>query len=184
MLDDIRKKLDDIIQTERKGIQEKLDAAMQKSAGDTQELDQEMREKLLRNLEERASQNINKLDDLPKDTGGRIKELSQYDFMDGEARHQFQELMDMLKRNAMSSFAKEMTQRLKSMDANSLAAMRHFIEAINQMLEARRRGEEPNFQGFMDQFGEFFGPDKPKNLDELIERLQNQIAQAQSLMER
>jgi uncharacterized protein with von Willebrand factor type A (vWA) domain len=183
MLDDIRKKLDDIIQTERKGIQEKLDAAMQKSAGDTQELDQEMREKLLRNLEERASQNINKLDDLPKDTGGRIKELSQYDFMDGEARHQFQELMDMLKRNAMSSFAKEMTQRLKSMDANSLAAMRHFIEAINQMLEARRRGEEPNFQGFMDQFGEFFGPDKPKNLDELIERLQNQIAQAQSLME-
>ena len=35
----------------------------------------------------------------------------------------------------------------------------------------------------MEQFGDFFGPDPPKNLDELIERLQGQIAQAQSLME-
>jgi uncharacterized protein with von Willebrand factor type A (vWA) domain len=183
MLDDIRQRLDDIIRTERKGIQERLDAARQKSAEGTEELNQEMREKLLKNLEERASQNLEKLDELPPDTGGRIKELSQYDFMDGEARRQFQELMDMLKRNAMSSFAREMTQRLKNMDANSLAAMRHFIEAINQMLEARRRGEEPDFQGFMEQFGDFFGPNKPRDLDELIERLQNQIAQAQSLME-
>jgi uncharacterized protein with von Willebrand factor type A (vWA) domain len=183
MMDDIRKKLEEIVQTERKGIQERLDAARQKSAESSQELNQEMREKLLKNLEERASQNIDKLDDLPSDVGGRIKELSQYDFMDDEARQQFQELMDMLKRNAMSSFAREMTQRLKNMDANSLAAMRHFIEAINQMLEARRRGEEPDFQGFMEQFGDFFGPNPPKNLDELVERLQNQIAQAQSLME-
>jgi uncharacterized protein with von Willebrand factor type A (vWA) domain len=183
MLDDIRKKLEEIVRTERKGIQERLDAARQKSAESGQELDQEMREKLLKNLEERASQNVNQLDDLPSDVGGQIKELSQYDFMDDEARHQFQELMDMLKRNAMSSFAREMTQRLKNMDANSLAAMRHFIEAINQMLEAWRRGEEPDFQGFMEQFGDFFGANPPKNLDELIERLQSQIAQAQSLME-
>jgi uncharacterized protein with von Willebrand factor type A (vWA) domain len=103
--------------------------------------------------------------------------------MDGEARRQFQELMDMLKRSAMSSFAREMTQRLKNMDANSLAAMRHFMEAINQMLEARRRGEEPDFEGFMKEFGDFFGDNPPKNLDELIERLQQQIAQAAALME-
>jgi uncharacterized protein with von Willebrand factor type A (vWA) domain len=183
LLDDIRKRLDDIIQTERKGIQQRLDKAGQKSSDSGQELDQEMREKLLKNLKERASQNMDKLDNLPSDTGGRIKELSQYDFMDEEARRQFQELMDMLKRNAMSSFAREMTQRLQNMDADSLAAMRHFIEAINQMLEARRKGEEPDFQSFMEQFGDFFGDNPPKNLDELIERLQNQIAQAQALME-
>jgi uncharacterized protein with von Willebrand factor type A (vWA) domain len=183
VLDGIRKKVDDIIRTERQGIQHRLDEARQKAAGGSQELDSEMQEKLLKNLEERASRNLEKLEALPADVGGRVKELSQYDFMDGEARRQFQELMDMLKRSAMSSFAREMTQRLQSMDANSLAAMRHFIEAINQMLEARRRGEEPDFQGFMEQFGDFFGPNPPKNLDELIERLQNQIAQAESLME-
>ena len=183
VMDDIRKRLGEIIEKEKQGIQDRLESARQKSAKGSQELNEGVREKLLKNLEERASQNMEKLESLPTDTGGRIKELSQYDFMDEEARRQFQELMDMLKRNAMSSFAREMTQRLQNMDAGSLAAMRHFIEAINQMLEARRRGEEPDFQSFMDEFGDFFGPNPPKNLDELIEHLQNQIAQAQSLME-
>jgi uncharacterized protein with von Willebrand factor type A (vWA) domain len=183
MMEDIRKKLDDIIKTERDGILHRLDEARKKAADGSQDLNKEMQDKLLKNLEERASQNMEKLEVLPEDVGGRIKDLNQYDFMDGEARRQFQELMDMLKRNAMSSFAKDMTQRLKNMDANSLAAMRHFMEAINQMLEARRRGEEPDFEGFMKQFGDFFGPDPPKNLDELIERLQQQFAQAQALME-
>jgi uncharacterized protein with von Willebrand factor type A (vWA) domain len=183
MMEDIRKRLEDIINTERQGIQRRLDEARKKAADGSRDLNPEVQERLLRNLEERASQNMEKLEVLPEDVGGRIKELTQYDFMDGEARRQFQELMDMLKRNAMSSFAKEMTQKLKNMDANSLAAMRHFMEAINQMLEARRHGEEPDFEGFMKQFGDFFGPDPPKNLDELIERLQQQIAQAQALME-
>jgi uncharacterized protein with von Willebrand factor type A (vWA) domain len=183
MMDDIRKRVEEIVKMERDGIQHRLDEARQKASTGSQDLNPEMQEKLLKNLEDRANQNLEKLEALPEDVGGRIKDLSQYDFMDGEARRQFQELMDMLKRNAMSSFAKEMTQRLQNMDANSLAAMRHFIEAINQMLEARRRGEEPDFQSFMQQFGDFFGPNPPKNLDELIERLQNQIAQAQSLME-
>jgi uncharacterized protein with von Willebrand factor type A (vWA) domain len=183
MMEDIRKRLDDIIGTERRGIQHRLDEARQKAAGGSQDIDPSTRDKLLKNLENRASQNMEKLATLPDDVGGRIKDLSQYDFMDGEAGRQFQELMDMLKRSAMSSFAKEMTQRLKSIDADSLAAMRHFMEAINQMLEARRRGEEPDFAGFMKEFGRFFGNNPPKNLDELIERLQQQMAQAQALME-
>ncbi len=183
MMEDIRKRLEEIIQTERQGIQHRLDEARQKAASGSQDITPEMQEKLLKNMQERASENLEKLEALPDDVGGRIKDLSQYDFMDQEARRQFQELMDMLKRSAMSSFAKEMTQRLQNMDANSLAAMRHFIEAINQMLEARKRGEEPDFQGFMQQFGDFFGPNPPKNLDELIQRLQDQMAQAQALME-
>jgi len=183
MMEDIRKRLEDIIKAEKQGIEHRLDEARKKASDGNQSLDKEMQDKLLKNLEERASQNQEKLEALPKDIGGRIKDLNQYDFMDGEARKQFQELMEMLKRNAMSSYAKEMTQRLQGMDANSLAAMRHFMEAVNQMLEARRRGEEPDFDGFMKQFGDFFGDNPPKNLDELLERLMQQMAQAQALME-
>ena len=76
-----------------------------------------------------------------------------------------------------------MVQQLKNMDPESLARMRNMIESLNQMMEQRMRGEEPDFDGFMRQFGDFFGDNPPKNLDELIERLQRQIAQAQSLME-
>jgi uncharacterized protein with von Willebrand factor type A (vWA) domain len=183
MMEDIRKRLDEIINTEKKGIEQRLDEARKQASEGKPDIDPEMQKRLLKNLEDRAGQNREKLETLPTDVGGRIKDLNNYDFMDSEARQKFQELMDMLKRNAMSSFAKEMTQRLKNMDADSLAAMRHFMEAINQMLEARKRGEEPDFAGFMKQFGNFFGDNPPKDLDELIERLQQQMAQAQALME-
>ena len=183
MMEDIRKRLDEIINTEKKGIEQRVDEARKQASEGKPDIDPEMQKRLLKNLEDRAEQNREKLEALPGDVGGRIKDLNNYDFMDGEARKQFQELMEMLKRNAMSSFAKDMTQRLKNMDANSLAAMRHFMEAVNQMLEARRRGEEPDFEGFMKQFGDFFGDNPPKDLDELIERLQQQMAQAQALMD-
>jgi len=183
MMEDIRKRLNDIIDMERRGIQQRLDEAGKKAEEGGKDLDPEVRDRLLKNLQDRASQNLEKLEALPEDVGGRIKDLSKYDFLDGEAGRQFQELMDMLKRSTMSSYAKEMTSRLKNMNADSLAAMRHFMEAINQMLEARRRGEEPDFDGFMKEFGEFFGDNPPKDLDELLERLQQQMAQAQALMD-
>jgi uncharacterized protein with von Willebrand factor type A (vWA) domain len=183
MMEDIRKRLDEIIDSEKKGIERRLDEARKKSLEGKQDIDPEMQQRLLKSLEDRAMQHKEKLEILPEDVGGRIKDLSKYEFMDGEAGQKFQELMEMLKRNAMSSFAKDMTQRLKSMNPESLAAMRHFMEAVNQMLEARKRGEEPDFDGFMKQFGQFFGDNPPKNLDELIERLQQQMAQAQALME-
>jgi uncharacterized protein with von Willebrand factor type A (vWA) domain len=183
MMEDIRKRLDEIIQSEQKGIEHQLDEARKKAGEGRQDIDPQMMERLLKNLEDRAGKNKEQLETLPKDVGGRIKDLNKYDFMDGEARRQFQELMEMLKRNAMSSFAKDMTQRLKSMDPKAMAAMRHFMEAINQMLEARKRGEEPDFNAFMKEFGQFFGDNPPKDLDELLERLMQQMAQAQALME-
>jgi uncharacterized protein with von Willebrand factor type A (vWA) domain len=183
VMNEIREKLDNIIKTERQGIKSRLDEARQKADISGGELSEETRQKLLKSVEDRARQGQEKLDGLPPDVGGRIKELSQYDFMDEDARRQFQELIDRLKRNAMSSFAREMTQRLQNMDAETLAAMRHYIEAVNQMLEARKRGEEPDFESFMEQFGGFFGNNPPQDLDELMERLQEQIGQARSLLE-
>src|SRR4030042_1790812 len=183
MMDEIKQKLDQILDTERQGIQKKLDEAEGKTKKGDGELAPDIQERLLKNIQDRAAQNLSKLDELPQDTGGRIKGLTDYDFMDEDARSQFNELLDMLKKRAMEQFGKDMVQRLKSMDADSLARMRNMIESLNQMMEQRMRGEEPDFDRFMQQFGDFFGDNPPRNLDELIERLQRQIAQAQSLME-
>jgi uncharacterized protein with von Willebrand factor type A (vWA) domain len=138
---------------------------------------------MLKRMQDMAAQNLQKLDSLPPDPGGQIKELSNYDFMDDEARQKFQELMDMLKKNAMSSYAKDMMQRMQSIDPQTMARMRHMMEALNQMLEDRLKGKTPDFDKFMREFGDFFGPNPPKDLDELIERMQQQIAQAQSLLD-
>jgi uncharacterized protein with von Willebrand factor type A (vWA) domain len=184
VMKEIREKLDNILKTERQGIERRLEDARQKAKQQgVGPVSQEMRDKLLKTIEDMGAQHLKKLDELPPDTGGQIKELSQYDFMDDDARRQFEELMDMLKKHAMQSYARDLVQSFKNMDPNALAAVRHLVEAINQMLEQRLRGEEPDFQKFMEQFGGFFGPEPPQNLDELVERLQNQIAQAQSLLD-
>ena len=193
VMDEIRQKLDDIVKAERKGIQTRLDDARHRAeearqkageAGEEAEgLGSEMQDKLLKKVEDMAAQNLSKLDELPQDVGGKIKELTEYDFMDADARQQFQELLEMLKRHAMQSYARDLTEKLKDMDPSTLANLRHLVEAINQMLEQRMRGEEPDFEKFMEQFGDYFGPQPPQSLDELMERLQNQMAQAQSLLD-
>jgi uncharacterized protein with von Willebrand factor type A (vWA) domain len=183
IMDDIRQKLDNILKTEREGIQKKVDEARQKAEKGAPDVSPEIGKKLQKRIEDMAAKNREKLDKLPLDVGGRIKELLDYDFMDEQARQQFQELMEMLKQHAMEQYSRDLTQQIKNMDPQMLANMRHLVEAINQMLEQRLRGEEPDFDKFMEEFGDYFGPNPPQNLDELIERMQQQISQAQSLLE-
>jgi uncharacterized protein with von Willebrand factor type A (vWA) domain len=183
VMDEIKERLDKILETERQGIQKKLDKARQQAETGDSELSPEVQERLTKNIEDRAVQNQAKLDELPQDVGGRIKELTDYDFMDEDARNQFKELMDMLKKHAMEQFGKDMVQRLKNMDPNAMANMRNMVEALNQMMEQRMSGEEPDFESFMQQFGNFFGENPPQNLEELVKNLQNQISQGQSLMD-
>ena len=104
MMDDIKQKLDQILETERQGIRKTLDEASEKSRSGNGELTPEMQERLLKNIQDRAAQNLSKLDELPQDTGGRIKGLTDYDFMDEDARSQFNELMDILKKRSVKTW--------------------------------------------------------------------------------
>jgi len=52
---------------------------------------------------------------------------------------------------------------------------------LNQMLEQRERGEEPDFEGFMDRFGDFF-PENPQTLDELLEVMAERMANMQAML--
>jgi uncharacterized protein with von Willebrand factor type A (vWA) domain len=182
IMEDIRKALEDVIKTERSGIQKKLDEIKQKAQQGSGDLPTETVEKIVQAMGEKAAQNLQKLDNLPADVGGQVKELNNYDFMDEEAQRKFQDLINMLKKRAMDTYARELSQNLKNLDPAALAGIKEMLKALNQMLEQRLRGQEPDFDKFMEQFGQYFGPDPPKNLDELMERLQQQIAQAQSLL--
>jgi uncharacterized protein with von Willebrand factor type A (vWA) domain len=182
IMDDIRKALDDVIKTERDGIQKKLDDLKQKAQQGSGDLPPEMVQKLLQSMDEKAIQNRQKLDNLPRDVGGKVKELNKYDFMDEEARRKFQELLDMLKKRTMDSYAKQLSQNLKNLDPSALADMREMLKELNKMLEQRLQGQEPDFDKFMERFGHYFGPDPPKNLDELMERMKENMAQAQALL--
>ncbi len=183
VMKDIQVKLDDVLKTERAGIERRRNEAREKAGSPTNDLPQDVRDRLLKTMEEMAAEHLKQLDGMPKDPGGLVRDLAQYDFMDEDARRQFAELMDMLKKHALQSYARDLVSQFRNMDPAAMAGVRNLLEAINQMLEQRLRGEEPDFAKFMEQFGGFFGPNPPQDLDELIERLQDQIAQARSLLD-
>lgn len=181
VMDDLKERMQDVLDTERQGIDKRLEEAREQleQAGD----DAEHLQAPMKMLEDRADRSNEKLDSLPESLGGAVKELSDYDFMNPEAREKFQELLDMLQQQMMQNFFQNMREQLQNMTPQDMEAMKNMIQALNQMLQDRAMGEDPDFEGFMEQYGEFFDPDRPTSLDELIERLQQQMAAMQSMMD-
>jgi uncharacterized protein with von Willebrand factor type A (vWA) domain len=155
-LDDIRQKLDDVIRTERQGIER------------------------LPNERERAKR-LARLDQLPPDPAGRIRDLQKHDFTEPEARRKFEELLKSLQQQMLKPFVQGMQQALQGLGPEDTKRMREMMRDLNRMLRQRLEGEEPDFQRFMDTWGEQFPG--VESLDELLERMAQQMAQLQSLME-
>lgn len=148
-------------------------------AGMPEGLDPEM----LRNmLEKVASRKLQFLDNLPPDVGGQIKQLTDYDFMDEGARQAFQELLQMLQQQVQQQFFQGMQQAIQNMSPEDLKRMREMVRELNQMLRDRQEGREPDFDAFMQKYGDFFGPGI-NTLDDLIDQMQRQMAQMQALMD-
>jgi uncharacterized protein with von Willebrand factor type A (vWA) domain len=182
VVDDIRKMLDDIVKTEREGIQNKIDEINQRPVTQPAEISPEMQQKLLKSMADQAFRNRQKLDDLPLDIGGRVKSLSQYDFIDESAKRKFQDLMNLLKKRALDTYARELGRTLQNLDPDSIEQIKSMLRALNTMLEEKKRGQKPDFDDFKRRFGHLFGPNPPESLDDLTRRLQDQISQAQSLL--
>ena len=145
--------------------------------------DREQQEALLGLLQQRANRNRERLDDLPESVAGQLRELMEYDFIDPEAQRKFQELLDQLKSQMAQTMSQQMQQQLQSMSPDDLAAAREMMRQLNQMMRDRLDGREPDFDRFMQQWGPMFGPNPPQDFDELLERLQQQLAQMQSMLE-
>jgi uncharacterized protein with von Willebrand factor type A (vWA) domain len=166
----IANQLDEIVDQEREGIDRRLDEA--RSTGDKR------REELLEDL---ARERREQLDQLPPDLAGRVSDLQQYDWMDDAARQRFEQLMDQLRQQLLDSMFNQLSQGMSQMSPEQLQRMKDMMAELNQMLEQRERGEEPDFEGFMDRYGDFF-PGNPQSLDELLEQMARSMAQMQQML--
>ena len=182
VLDDLKERLDDIINTERQGIQNRLDQARQQ-ADTAPEPERPQQQALYNLLEQRANRNLEKLDHLPEGVGSQLKELMEYDFIDPDAQRKFQELLDLLKSQMAQNISQQMQQAIQNMSPDDMAAAREMMRDLNQMMRDKMQGRQPDFDGFMDKWGQMFGANPPENFDELMERLQRQLAQMQSMLE-
>ncbi|MBA2393680.1 MAG: VWA domain-containing protein [Ktedonobacteraceae bacterium] len=134
-----------------------------------------------RMLEMIAKRKQDYLDKLPGDIPGQIKSLSEYDFMDDEARDKFNELLQGLQQQMMQQFFQGMQQSLQNMSPEDIANLREMIRDLNKMLRERQEGNEPDFDAFMQKHGQYFPG--VNSLDDLIEQMRQQQAAMQGIMD-
>ncbi|HEY8820187.1 MAG TPA: VWA domain-containing protein, partial [Dehalococcoidia bacterium] len=135
---------------------------------------------MLRNI---AGRKQSFLENLPSDLGGAVKELQNYEFMDPEAQAQFQELMESLKKAMMETFFKDIYKQIQNMSPEDMARMKQMVRDLNKMLQDKMAGGQPDFDQFMQQYGDLFGDNPPQSLEDLISQMQGQISQMQNLLD-
>jgi uncharacterized protein with von Willebrand factor type A (vWA) domain len=123
------------------------------------------------------------LEALPPDAAGQVKELQNYEFLNPEAQDRFQQLVQQLRQAMTEHFFKDVSKMVEEMSAGDLQRMKDMVQALNDMLVQKMRGQEPDFDSFMEQFGDMFGDNPPQSLDDLIAQMQEQMQAMQSLME-
>ncbi|MGB4862636.1 MAG: hypothetical protein WBO97_09265 [Tepidiformaceae bacterium] len=135
---------------------------------------------MLRNIANKKKQF---LEQLPEDVAGQVKELQNYEFMDHEAQEKFNELLESLKKAMMDTFFKDMYNQIANMSPEDLQRMKDMVQDLNKMLQDKMAGNEPDFDNFMQQYGDLFGDNPPQSLEELIAQMQHQMGQMQSLLD-
>ncbi|MEE1564499.1 MAG: VWA domain-containing protein [Acidimicrobiales bacterium] len=112
---------------------------------------------------------------------GQVRGLTDYDFTSAEAAERFEELLEELRRQLMQQAVDQMAGAMENLSPEDLARMKDMLAELNRMLEQRRVGEVPDFDGFMERFGDFF-PENPQTLDELLEVMARRMAAMQQMI--
>ena len=121
------------------------------------------------------------LDMLPPDLAGQLRQLENYEFTSPQAQQRFYELLDKLRQQMMENFVQQVTEQTQNLTPEDMSRIKDMLADLNQMLEQRANGEEPDFDGFMEKYGDFF-PENPRNLDELLEALARRMAAMQAML--
>jgi uncharacterized protein with von Willebrand factor type A (vWA) domain len=123
------------------------------------------------------------LDTLPDDTAQAIRRLSDYSWRSPAARETFEQLKELLRREVLDSQFRGIKDVLDSPDPQALARVTQMLADLNDMLDADARGEhtQQDFDRFMASYPDMF-PERPANLEELVDELTRRAMAAQRLM--
>jgi len=123
------------------------------------------------------------LDALPADTARAIRRLADYQWRSDAARQTFEQLRELLRREVLDSQFRGMKEALANPDPEALQRVRDMLAELNTMLAADARGEhtQEDFDAFMERYGDLF-PERPANLEELVDQLARRAMAAQRLM--
>jgi uncharacterized protein with von Willebrand factor type A (vWA) domain len=174
VFDDIADALRELVETERAALNELAQRSETADGADSQDRQNELRSDsaAMKNLE---------LDLLPPDLAGQVKALQAYDFESPEAQRRFDELLEQLREQLMQQFLDQVGDGINNMSEQDHQRLKDMMAELNHMLEQRAQGIPPDFEGFMERFGDFF-PENPQTLDELLEVMAQRMAQMQQML--
>ena len=167
---EIAEALKDIIDEERHAVENAVRDA--EASGD---------ERRAQTAQDAAMERNFRLDMMPDDLAGMVRELQNYDFESQDARQRFEEMLDKLRQQMMQQVVDQMSDGMQNMQPEDMARMKDMMAALNDMLDKRERGEDPEFEKFMEEFGDFF-PENPETLDELLENMAQRMQAMQNFM--
>jgi uncharacterized protein with von Willebrand factor type A (vWA) domain len=123
------------------------------------------------------------LDQLPDDTARAVRQLADYQWRSPEAAATYEQIRDLLRREVLDSQFRGIRDALAGAGPEQMQRMRDMLADLNELLEADARGEDTQepFDRFMQRYGDFF-PEKPRNLEELVDSLARRAAAASRLM--
>jgi uncharacterized protein with von Willebrand factor type A (vWA) domain len=170
VLGDIRRELEEIVGDERAGVERRLQSA----ATDAPDADTA---RVARDL---AARRLDRLDSLPPDLGDRIRDLREYDFLESGARQRFDELVQRLSKQVLDQFASGMSEAIRSMTPEDLAANREMVRDLNELIREKIGGGDPDAGPFLAKHGRFFPG--ARTFDDIIDQLAQRMAAMQSLM--
>ncbi len=168
--DEIKAELDDILDEERHAIENALREAV--NSGDDRRAD---------NAQAAADDRNLRLDLMPDDLAGKVRELESYDFESAEAKQRFEHLLDRLREQLMQQMVDQMSGAVQDMTPADMQRMKDMMAALNEMLEKHQRGEDAGFEEFMEEYGDFF-PEDPESVEELLEQMARRMAAMQAML--
>lgn len=171
VLDELRDELEGIIATERRGLDRRLAGSASGDVPDSGLAD------VAASL---AARRQDQLAELPQDVAGRIRALSEYDFLEPAARERFEALLDRLRRQVLDSYFAGLSEAIGGTTPEALTANREMVRDLNRLLQQRLAGEPADASDFLARHGQFFPG--ARSLDDVIEQLAQRMAAMQSLL--
>jgi len=142
----------------------------------------EERKELARALDEEARFAEMQLESRSPSTAEAVRELSDYDWRNPQARQDFEKIKDLLGRELLEERFQGMKQALEGATNSDRQRVTDMLKDLNALLAAHAKGEDSQeqFDQFMAEHGEFF-PEQPRSVEELLDSLAQRAAAAQRM---
>ncbi|MEG3632200.1 vWA domain-containing protein [Micromonospora palythoicola] len=142
------------------------------------------RDELARRDDEAARFAETMLENLPRSTAQAVRDLSDYRWASDEARQTYQRILDGLRDDVLGQrFAGLRDSARLAGDPAVQEQVAEMVRDLNALLARHARAEDTTdaFAEFMRRHGDFF-PERPRDVDELIDILARRSAAGQRLM--